>query len=830
VPRPEDIEFVNRTAELHALRARIPPEARKATLTFLRSPSGYGKTRLTDRLVESVLNDAPTYVIVDPAIRSKSRSDRIYGWFFVQRAAELTAIKNPPKRRAFRTFSQFVRRTRQTRINWLHRYEDLKEAASLSKMAKFIINLVENSLNLGRYRPDTLLEDDSPFATQIAQDYVRALANYRPTVFIVRECQNIDPESLRFFLSVGEETSHSAVIFEYTSTENKFLPEHQKIIFDTVAAKDDIIIFDLLRLDIEEFRLLLRKYAPTDQYIEAAVELSWDGNLRIIKELKYRLMIGHTLGGPDPVLLPETMQQNVDVLSKRQKLILAIVAGNVEAVGHDCLISVLRRIDPIIGVIEVDSELRTLVSTTRYLQIEGSRIALADEDLLDALMASVRMVPMLRIAETTLRDYYLDVVKGAAFVSMPLQSVFRQAIALCARTGDIVALRGLIRSLDSAILQAYDQTLYVNMVADAVLGRDDLSENEQRELVGWASAAAYEVGDFPTAVSLLERLRVPTPYDIALLACCYGEVNRHADALSLARNLAPQTEDLSSDAAVAARLVECASLFALGRKDEASAVHNKLRFDSACSTSRLFGFVLRYTEIIRDFPGCTEDMLKSAKVLRMEGFRKASAYSQLAAAMHLSYAGDTKTARRLVSNAESELAAQVRDRQILLNNYVVVELLSREPDVKTCLDRLNTALFTVRDDFSRLVLQNNRLICYRLLGDIAKATHCAEIIDQILEAPAFGNRDVFWTVCFNAWSFFVEVGNFERAEWFRSIPRSLGINDWCYQQYWDVRFGQAKNAEPEFTFLLHHKYHPEYLSHWLIDLEGLAVLKAEYAR
>jgi hypothetical protein len=37
-------------------------------------------------------------------------------------------------------------------------------------------------------------------------------------------------------------------------------------------------------------------------------------------------------------------------------------------------------------------------------------------------------------------------------------------------------------------------------------------------------------------------------------------------------------------------------------------------------------------------------------------------------------------------------------------------------------------------------------------------------------------------------------------------------------------------AESKFEFLLRFKYHPEYLSHWVIDLDGLAALKARFVQ
>jgi hypothetical protein len=832
VPSAEEIEFVNRTEELEALRVRIPPLATAPTLTFLRSPSGYGKSRLTDRLVESLAIPRPTCVIVDPAIRSKSRSDRVYAWFFVQRAAEPTAIRTHNSHRHFRTFAQFVRKQHPSHIHWRALFESLKEVTSPSKLIKIAIDLAEDIFKRGRYSPDALLQNDGSFATQLAQDYVRALANYRPTVFVIRECQNIDPESLRFFLTLGADTSHSAVIFEYTTLTNRFSSDHEKLIFETVVPKDDsLMVFDLLRLSLGEFRNLLKRHAPVDKTIEAAVELSWDGNLRIIKEMKYRLMVGASGDtAHHPLLLPDALRANISALPKRRRLLLALMASHVEAIGRDALFSVLRRIDSSVTSHDFEADINELATKERYLQVAGAHVALADEDLLESLTSSPAMVPLMRLADTGLRNFYLDILDGKALTSVPLQSALRQAIALCARTGDIVALRSLVRSLDSAVRQSYDQTLYVTIVADTVIGRTDLSELERRELVEWASAAAYEVGDFPTAVSLLESLPETRPYDDALLACCYGEVNRHDEAVTLARRLRSHSSDAHADVVLVSRLIECANLFANGKKGDAAALHAAVRSDSGFSTSPLFGFVLRFTEIIHDFPECTEDVLKSVELLRSHGLGRSAAYSQLAAAMHLSYAGQLDLARRLVSNAKDELLPYVRDRQIILNNEVVLELLAAQPKVDACLRSLDTALFTVRDDFSRLVLQNNRLICCWLLGDITRATHCAAVIEDILRAPGFGNRDVFWTTCFNAWAFFAEIGDVHRAEEFKNVAFAQDINECCYQSYWRVRFGLDVAAESKFEFLLRFKYHPEYLSHWVIDLDGLAALKARFVQ
>jgi len=282
VPAPDDFEFVNRTDELDALRDRVLLRDSQATITFLRSPSGYGKSRLTDRLIDEIPSDGPTCVLVDPAIRSKGRSDRIYTWFFVQRAAEPAARRPVTGRREYRPFADFIRRSGWRQIQWKEIYESAKGVSSLGGLVKVGWELSENLFKRGRYNPEAMLQDDSAWAAELAQEYVRALFSYTPTLFIVRETQNIDPESLKFFLAAGTTETSCCIIFEYTAPDNKFSAEHEKIILDS-GAKPSMVILDLVKLKLSDFHYLLRKYAPLDKDVQAIAEVEWDGNLRIIR-------------------------------------------------------------------------------------------------------------------------------------------------------------------------------------------------------------------------------------------------------------------------------------------------------------------------------------------------------------------------------------------------------------------------------------------------------------------------------------------------------------------------------------------------------------------
>jgi hypothetical protein len=54
-----EIEFRNREQELDRLLERVPPGADSSTITFLRAPTGYGKTRLVDQVLSRLARFTP---------------------------------------------------------------------------------------------------------------------------------------------------------------------------------------------------------------------------------------------------------------------------------------------------------------------------------------------------------------------------------------------------------------------------------------------------------------------------------------------------------------------------------------------------------------------------------------------------------------------------------------------------------------------------------------------------------------------------------------------------------------------------------------------------
>ncbi len=537
----EEIEFRNREQELDHLLGRVPPKAERSTVTFIRAPSGYGKTRLVDQVLGLIDRSKLRCIVVEPEIRARHQTGRVYAWYFVQRAA--AGLNGRDAFSASLTFSSFLKKGGLRRIHWRNVYESGKEAFfSLSKLVKIIIELGENLFGRNRYHPDALLKDESTFATGLARDYLHWLVRVGdPILFAVRETQLIDLESFRFFLNLQKRTSQVYFYFEYTS-QFDFLPEHQKVIEETRSTETDIRIVDLIKLNQKEFLYLLKKYVSEDIEPDSAEFLHWNGNLRLVRELKDQVYVDRTYeyaarAAPLASDLRVLIHDRIQRLGNSAKLVLAAVVCHLEAVPIGLLRAAVGKVDASVTQGVFDRLMVELVSGSRYLRSDSSRVAISDEDVASVVAESPTLARFRALAEKALRETYLAILSGDRSIFVPLPLAFRQAIALCLATADVAALRRLVVTLSTGARTSHDQSMYVGLVADALFRRVGSSVSSP-ELLEWTVASAYEVGDYHLASELIRALPDRDPLYESLLAFCCGETNRHAEGLELGRSLA----------------------------------------------------------------------------------------------------------------------------------------------------------------------------------------------------------------------------------------------------------------------------------------------------
>ncbi len=825
MPHSDDIIFLNRERELGFLLKSLPPKSQESSLVIIRAPSGFGKSTLTNQLLHRQL--VPNFAVIDPDIRQKTGGLRVYDGFFIQRCAQdLSAHSKGHSYIGFRRFLSYRKwktAKEKSHVDFVRKYP------SFSNLYEHTISYVDRIFGKRDFSVEKLLSSDTQNAVTICREYVEFVCRDDPVLLIIREAQHIDHESLRFFLQKNRELPHQFLIMEYTSSTGHFDSDHQKILLREISDHPNAHLLDLARLEPRHLETLLRTYAKDDLTLTSDYYLKWDGNLRSVIEIKLQTGIARQIRNSADIQhsladLQGQLKRHLDALTRCEQLILAIVFAHIEAIAKHTLIVIISGIDQFSTAIEIDASLIALIDIHHFLELNQDALRLQNEDIASAIEQTSSLAGLVSLANNELRNYYLGIVddNNYAVAAMPL--AVRQSLRLCAKTGDTTALLRIVVGLSDIVRKVNDQTVYVDAIAEAVSGKQNLFRSEQETLVDWAAELAYDIGDYKRAATLLRGLSNPNLYQSALLACCTQELGEHEFALAILNKHRSSSKEITTQ--LLFDLIEMTTARDMGDEKRAKNILESIFENARYKDSPAYGYALRFSEMLMDFTQCIPFVIESAHWFRRYKLTNSEAYSRLSGAMLLARAGRTGDALEFIERATDLLKGAIRDPYLILNNRAAVTMLLAKPDFEQCVAWLTTGIRLCRNDFSDVVLLNNLAIAKSQLGAISEAIDCIERMLTILKDPTFGDRDIFWGASFNAMQIFKHGGQIERAEEMKLLPKSM-IRTQVYPSYWEYRFGFRSDIDDKYDYLLNFQYHPLYLSHWLIDLEGLKLLKQE---
>jgi tetratricopeptide (TPR) repeat protein len=814
--------FLNRDEELAILRSLAPPACLESSILIVRAPSGYGKSALMMRLLRWLqINHDINIAVVDPSIRFKLGDARVHNGFFIQRLAEELSGRAAGR---YDTLQRYLSEHRWQRAAQKPIADFGRRLPSASSFYEEGLDYLRRFLSRGQYTAENLLKSDALAAVTVCRDYSESVCGHRPVFIVVREAQHIDHQSLRFLLELNRSRQWQYLFMEYTS-ENWTFEAHHQIINDDFDDRGHALILDLDRLGRAEFERLITRATTRRRAVTKDDYERWSGNIRFVNELKYKRSVSRN--SDVDVRLPLSLTEYVSELNKHlldlsrpQQVMLSLVTVHVEPIEKATLLLIAAAIEKRLPVRNWDEALFALKNTHGFIGHGYGGLHLQDEDIASAVQASVEMRGILGLARHALRDFYVAAIRSRNYALAPMPIAVRQSLSLCATTQDTTLLLNVIEHLSDEIARANDQSIYVDAVIGTIADNESLLNGDLRQLANWAAGIAYETSDFKRTVKVLELCSDLDPYATVMLACSWIEVGKQQEALCLVERERRSSTD--RDYRLALDLVELFAQKDLGHNQQASRLHQTILSTDRYKSSALYGYALRFSEAIISFPECTENVLRSVEWFSRFNLLQSRAYSQLAAAIHLARQGHNEQARHLIEVAARGLAGRVRDQHIILNNRAVVGMLSEAPDLGECRDFLLSALRSSRDDFSDVVILNNLAIAY---SELHQHTDAVESIDRMLRSlstPTL-DPDLQWGPGFTAMQVFESAGLHERAEIMRKPPTRSAGDD---AGYWNYRYGLASIPPPgRYDYLLRFKYHPLFLSHWLIDREGLELLR-----
>lgn len=822
--------LVNRTVEITQLLGLVPPRCPRSSFVILKAPSGYGKTRLTSHLIELLTAEGIVALALEPQIRAKSAAITVYQGFYIQRCAEALDqyARHPHGRVLAIPFEDFLKTERARRAKSLSWRRFIRKLPSFRTAYEAGVELFDRIFNTGDHSPSRVLTSDSREAVDTCARYIKHVIGATQVVLVVREAQHIDQSSLQLLAEIAGPHTSNAVILEYTQdSPGELNPLYSD--FLEAAPLNDIDwlhILELLRLSKPHLEELLRQTLPGASEISGEYYLHWDGNVRSIRQLRFSISIERGRNTPQLLDLTtgviEEYQRQISRLAPTDRMCLCLVFAHGEAIPKALIRLLLEKLNVLATKGAVDQSLAGLIEAELVTEHPNGTLGLENEDIAEAIRKQTSLAGGLLLAKGVLRDHYRHLACDAESQLPDFSLAVRQALRLSVDLGDISTMERIIEHLSSRVSVTTDQSWYVSQMVTAVGGSAHLFADQHDSLLLWAAEMAAEIADVQTARDLLRQLSSKSLFSDVLLCACLIETGDHGEAKQLSSVLATSTD---RDERLAGELITLILMRCTGEIGAARELWNALISQADLRESSLYGYLLRFQELVADFPDCIDTLKSSSDWFMLRGLATSAAYTELTLASHTARTGDIEAAKDSIDRARQLLAATVRDQHILSNNEVAALLLSDSPDVSACCDMLARAIPCSGDDYSDIVLYTNFAVSAAMLGRVDQALEAVERVLRIAKSPKFADRDVFWGVSFNL--FYVDatlgLGRQRKiADIFGELrPHSLQ-ND-----YWQYRVGATESAPERFWFMLRKPYHPMFLSHWTLDVDGLRALRQE---
>jgi hypothetical protein len=820
VTRTSSAGFVNRQRELDYLRSFVPPHCSESSAIIIKSPSGFGKSALTKRLLSDLPSEV-SYVFVDPDIRSSRQDVRIYEGFFIQKMAKaLSAMDGNCQ-----SFDSFLRERRWDVVAAKNPIDSLARLPSLATLYESGVDYFKRLTETGEYSADALLASESAIAVGLCADYVESTCRSIRLLTIIREAQHIDYQSLRYILQLNRILPMQQLIIEYTTRDGSIEPRHWDAIKSQFTGNDRAHIVDLHQLGRSSLEELVRREVTPAFRLTSEHYATWNGNLRIVEELKFADSMTPDTGNAFPPLtdsLPDflgILNARLAKLSRNEQFALSIIAAHIEAISRRTMTAVAQSVEQFCTIAMWNAALDGLRDRHRLIVESNSTLRLENEDLAAAIEEHADLRGLLQLARVAIKDYYLSLINASDYRTVSMSVAIRLVFSMCAQMRDPDAILAIIGLLSEHVKAASDPSLYVDAALAAVSENDALALEDCQTILQWTSSIAYDTGDFRRAADSLELCAPRNVRSAALQACALIEVGQHARAVELADEYLGDSQDVS--VLLCLSLIKMFASRDLGDAHMARQMLDETLSDPKFRSSPLLGYALRFAQSLKEPPEATSYVLESIEWFDRYGLMQSRAYSELTAIMDLARAGRLHEARELLNRASSALAAYPREHHTILNNNAAIMMLTENPDFDACEELLLSAMRTSRDDFSDIALLNNLAIVNLKRHRDFDAVRYADRMLNALSTAQFSESDIKWGAHFTAIQVFSAVGEKGRADAVRALYRPAPIVN---ARYWSARFGGTKIALSPYTSLLKAGYHAMFLGHWSIEREGIELL------
>lgn len=707
-------QFIDREQESSAI-LRIINECKLNTVIITASRSGIGKSTLSEKISYSLpLNMQCISVHARPINDAQQREseylDSIFSSFF---DCYNSADKKEKRKNQKKTFRYFVNKKCKETVKKEIRKQQLAETltattSNLGMIFLLPILIIKKLFKLDYYDFSQYLFHNRPEVNLIKAGYVRYLLGLQSHCVIIDNFQNIDGISYKF---LGEWlcdslSNKNVFIFEYTLDDSENFEKIIKLRDNLSITGANVVIYKLEKMCPEfAFETILNKYPSAkcdkDEIIKY-YNYSANGNIRKIEDYVLCSVKNSAVREFDPA------KENISSLCNESKLIFAIISLHRGKVNLDCIYDIFKS-NNISFSHDLTFCIEELTGKYHFVEIINNQLIVVHASILDAWNEYSKDFPThCFIAYRELETYYKNTLDAKDEIDVNSVQVL---LDLYLRF-DPIKIYNLLSYLKKLV---YDNIStkhaweYLYAFIKAIRTKINMFVSALYEIIEWCCdlELIHEAGEILTIIETQTDFENSFRY-----AFSFCKINYLLGNFDTVIEYANQKKRLSkSDLEVLYyNLFLIIAYRSTNNYQKMDSVVKLIDSNESNKSYSAYGFFLRLAEVYMGKEICSSRIEESVTYFNRIKNTHQSAKSNISLSYIYAINGKTKAALKALSTAEQALGIEKSISHIFKVNKACINMLEGNIDysVWTLLD---SAELVTENDFSRLAIINNKIIC-----------------------------------------------------------------------------------------------------------------------
>lgn len=707
-------QFVDREQESSTI-LKIINECKLNTVIITASKSGIGKSTLSKKISYNLPENIQSISVHTPPINDVQQIESeylnsVFSSFF---ACYNFEDKKAQRKNRKKTFKYFINKKCKRTVKKEIRKQQLNETltASTSNLGLILllpILIVKKLFKLDYYNFNQYIFDNSPEVNLVKANYVKYLLGLQSHCVIIDNFQNIDGISYKF---LGEWlcdslSNKNVFILEYTLDDSENFEKVIKLRDNLTITGANVVIYKLEKMCPEyAFETILNKYPAAKNDKDRIIKYynySANGNIRKIEDYVLCSTKDNIVYEFDPAI------ENISSLCNESKLLFAIISLHRGKVNLDCIYDLFKSND-ISFSHNLTFCIEELTGKYHFVEMINNQLVVVHASILDAWNNYSKDFPMhYFIAYRELESYY----KNALATKNEIDVNCVQTLLDLYLRFDPIKIYHLLPDLKTLVYdnvstkRAWD---YLYAFINAIKTKINMFVSALYEIIEWCCdlELIYEANKIITIIEKQTDFESSFRYDFS-----FCKINYLLGNFDTVIEYASQKKRFSkSDLEILYyNLFLIIAYRSTNNYTKMDSVVKLITSNELNKSHSAYGFFLRLAEVYMGKEICASRIEQSVTHFNSIGNTLQSAKSNISLSYIYAINGKPKDALKALFMAEQVLGFEKSISHIFKVNRSCINMLEGNIDYSVW-NLLDSAELVTENDFSRLAIINNKIIC-----------------------------------------------------------------------------------------------------------------------